>query len=209
MKSRICISVIALAVMAWTSLSQYRYNPNRPSSGTWHVSLSAGMIGLGCDVTEFDGSYRYRPLGDIDVGVTVNSYVGLSLFLGLGKMAAEFESIAVGNDYYWGGIDLELTLPISRGALAPFAFIRTGGILSKAEANIRSFQTEGPHTGAFMYGGGLGLDYVFRRSVGIRLKGGSVLTTSDKLDNIVSGDLNDGMSFISLGVTYYFPSRRR
>lgn len=207
-RSGLCLLILC-CFAAETGKGQMRSLTAHPPAGTWRVTLTGGGLGLGCDLTNAGGTYRYRPFGELSLSRVMHPYIHLGVFSGIGSMSAKLDRLSGGNNFFWAGLDAELHLPVRRSMLSPFIFARVGGILAKPSTTYDAIVSEGRQTPGFIYGAGIGLEFVYRRVVGVRVQGGSVLTTSDKLDNIVSGNQNDGLSFLALGVSYYFTFSRR
>jgi len=197
-----------LLIAASSSLSQNRNFPDSPFPHSWRISLEGGIAGLGCDITSDDGTYRYKPFGDFEISYVFNPNFYLGLYIGSGRLGAKGDIYEVGSTFYFAGVQPEIRWTVIRGAFAPLIFLRLGGMIAQPYYSVNEVRSEGKQIGGFTYGGGIGFEYVYKRIVAIRFVGGSILTTTDKLDNIVSGNLNDGWSFFSIGFSYYFTFTR-
>ena len=181
---------------------------NRPLSDMVRIAVDAGAVGFGSDYTKTGEHYRYRMFGQLDVHYLLNQAFALGVFAQVGSMAAQYQETEASNTFFGTGIAAELRWPVARGTAAPYLAFRLGGIFFKPRTSTDSYETIGEPKSALMFGGGIGFEYVIQRQVGIRLEFGSQLTSSDELDNLVSGPQNDGFSYAFLGVSYYLPLGR-
>lgn len=205
MARRAILAILALVL----SLTAYAQRPSRhlPQPGAWGITFSAGVTGMGGDLTNVQSEYRYKPFGSILVTRQLRSNFQIGAMFSGGMLGAERDLQRASS--IMGSIALhgEYRLPVGTGMLAPLAFVQIGAI-GAAPDHLEDAQTfTDALTLAPFAGAGFGLDVTFHRRFGVRLMGGGMLTGTDKLDGIVSGARNDGVAWISLGVTWYLSHR--
>ena len=84
-----------------------------------------------------------------------------------------------------------------------------GGLFFRPRVSTETYETIGENQKALMYGGAVGFEYIIRKQVGVKAEIGIALTSSDELDNLISGAQNDGYSYVSIGIGYFFSLGRR
>jgi hypothetical protein len=110
-----------------------------------------------------------------------------------------FNAVGITGHVYWR---------LYYGRVNPYLFFRVGGIFTRAEASYDNVAYTRTANGA-VFGAGVGIEFHPSRNVGIRFQTGGMLTTSDYLDAYRAGTMNDGYTTATLGISYYFSSRRR
>lgn len=199
----IALLVLALAIPAGAQ----RSSRHMPQPGTWGITFSAGMTGMGGDLTQVQSEYRYKPFGSVLVTRQLRSGFQLGGILMGGLVGAERLQQRASSYMLAVGLHGEYRLSSGTGMLAPLLFVQAGAIAA-APDHIDALDTFADAASVSPFAGaGLGLDFSYLRRFGVRLMGGGMLTGSDKLDGVVSGGRNDGLAWASLGITWYLSSR--
>jgi hypothetical protein len=180
-----------------------------PRKGAWRVGLQAGAVGMGCDYTRVVDNYRYLPYFEVDGAYFLGTWFAPTAYVGAGRMVARDLTAEASNTFVMTGVGTELRWPLARGSFAPFASLRLGALFFQASTKQGEVTTTGASGVTLHYGGSVGLEYVYQRTVGIRVELGGALTLSDELDDLVSEPDDDGFSHFSIGLTYYFQRRGR
>lgn len=204
--ARCAILAMLAIVLSSTALAQ-RPSRHLPQPGAWGITLSAGLTGMGGDLTQVQSEYRYKPLGSILVTRQLRANFQLGAMLSGGMLGAERDLQRASSVMGALALHGEYRLPVGNGMLAPLAFVQIG-VIGAAPDHLDDAESFADALTLAPFGGaGLGLDVSFHRRFGVRLMGGGMLTGTDKLDGIVSGARNDGVAWITLGVTWYLSGR--
>jgi hypothetical protein len=196
---------VASFLLPGTTSGQLR-GSGKPLSEVLRIAVDAGIVGFGSDYTKTDENYRFRMFGQIDVHYLLTRSFALGAFAQVGSMAAYYQGVEPSNSFFTTGLAMELRWPVGRGGnAAPYLSFRLGGIFFKPRTSYADADVIGEPQSALVFGGGIGFEYIMRRKIGFRFEIGSQLTSSDELDNLISGPQNDGFSYFSLGVSYYLP----
>lgn len=197
-------TILWLCVVVTQGATAQRRAAGAPPAGMMRIAIDVGAVGFGSDYTKTKDNYRFRIFGELDLDYLMSPVFMLGIFAQTGTMAARYQSIDVSNSFFAAGIEPELRWPVARGAAVPYVALRLGGIFFKPRSSTETYENIGEDGSGLMYGGGIGFEYIIRRKFAIRLEIGANLTSSDELDNLISGPQNDGYSYVSLGVGYYF-----
>jgi hypothetical protein len=203
----VCAIPILLAVPERDGEAQRRA-ANGPRSGMLRVGVDIGANGFGSDFTKTKDNYRFRTFGGIGLEYLLSPVFTLGVFANTGGMEARYMEKSISNTFFTAGVATSLRWPIARGSAAPYVIFRLGGLFFQPRWTTETYESIGEKNNALTFGGGIGFEYIIKRQVGIRLELGSQLTSSDELDNLVSGPQNDGYSYLSFGVSYYFAVSR-
>ncbi|MBI5648024.1 MAG: hypothetical protein HY962_13925 [Ignavibacteriae bacterium] len=203
------IALLMLLVQAPAPAQRGKFG-NAPQAKSVRLGSNVGFTLLGDDLTKSSDNYRVGVMGTLDFLYLFHPQFGAGLFAGLGTMSSSFGGQTASTFYGWYGTQFEGRFIWSRGAIVPFVFLRLGGLTHKPQFVTNGNTVEGETETIFTYGGGVGMEilmYRGRKPLYLRLTYGSNLTSSDELDNIVSGDQRDGFSYLTVGVSYYFGRR--
>jgi outer membrane protein W len=203
----LCLLGILLFTLS-SSVHAQRYSGRYvPRVRSLSITGEGGIAVLGCDLTSLDDNYNLEPFGGIEFGYMAARNFKIGLFTSRGLLAAEDNAAKAENTFIIAGLTGHYYFRMSWGRINPYLVFRLGGIFSEAESlTSSSFQTKTAN--GFLYGGGIGIEFHPSRVVGIRIQSTGMLTTSDDLDAIVAGNMADGFTTLSVGISYYFIVRR-
>ncbi len=205
MKSLAILAVLLLG--AGTCAEAQRLSPHVPPPGTWSLTLSGGMIGMGSDLTQVQSEYRYRPMASLLIMRMLRSSFQVGVALGGGQIAAERDVVSSKVPMGTALAHAEYRVPLLQGQLSPLVFAQAGMIIAVPSVTTNGVRTTHDATLAPAYGGGFGLEFLHRRRYGVRFMVGGLLTGSDNLDGIEQGDRKDGAAWATLGITWFPFSR--
>ena len=209
MKHILALLVLILCVLAADAAGQMRGLRNAPRERSWRIGIEGGIATLGGDLTRVTGDHFPTPYGNIELAHMLHRNVVVGLYGGGGRLRSRGENQESDAVFLGGGILLELRLALARGSVFPLLQLRGGGLLLSPEirANTRTVTYE--QIRHMSYGIAVGVEAVSWRRIGVRLMAGVTYTTTDRLDAIVRGDDNDGFSFGTVSLLYYFGGGRR
>jgi len=197
-----CFLIPDQAAVAQRGASMYA-----PRVRSASVTVEAGIAILGCDLTSLDNNYYVEPLGGIELGYNPSQNLRVALFASRGGLTAKngediakctFNSVGASGQYYFR---------MYRGKFNPYVVARIGGVFGEAESTQRGIRSR-ESVGGAVFGGGAGFEFHPRSSLGIRIQAMGYITTTDHLDALDTGRMQDGYSTFSAGITYYFTLRR-
>lgn len=209
MKRILALSFLILCVLVPDAAGQMRGLRNAPRERSWRIGIEGGIVTLGGDLTRSTGDHFPMPYGNLEVAHSLHRNVVLGLYGGGGRLhsaEAGLESDAV---FLGGGLIIELRLPLAQGSVYPLLQLRGGGLLLSPEIRAGSQTVTQEQIRHMSYGIAAGIEAVSWRQIGIRLLAGVTYTSTDNLDAIVRGDDNDGFSFGTVSLLYYFGGGRR
>jgi hypothetical protein len=204
MRMRAFFLFLLLCGIAGAANGQMSRFMNGPRKGSMRAGLQAGAIGLGCDYTRVSSNYLYLPYADLELAYFFGAWPAITTFVSTGKMAARDLDVEVASTFVMAGLGGEFRYPVARGAFAPFLTLRLGALYYAPGETRTETSIDGASGVTLFYGGGIGFEYIYRRTIGVRTELVTALTLTDKLDNRVSGPNNDGFTRFSIGVNYYF-----
>ena len=210
MKARkyIQIAVLFICLVAGAGEAFGQYSRYLPRPRTFALGLEGGISVIGCDVTDDFDHYVFEPYANLEFGYLASNAFKVGLYVGRGNLKSEDDdSNSVKNSFINIGITAHFYLQLRRSPFVPFVFIRVGGIFSNGESTYEGEFREGVANAA-MFGGGVGFEVYPSRQLAIRIQGGGFWTTTDLLDRVDAGTMNDGFTTVTGGIIYYFNLRR-
>jgi Outer membrane protein beta-barrel domain len=197
-----------LIIASYTHVYGQRYGGRyAPRARSFSITGMGGVAVMGCDLTNLDDNYYFEPAGGIEFGYLTSQSFKIGAYVLRGNMTAKQAGDEAKNTFNAIGITGHVYLRIRNSRVSPYAFFKVGGIFSTAEA-IYNFERKRETANGLEFGGGVGVEIYPSSLVGIQLQIGGILTTSDHLDALETGTMNDGYSTTTFGISYYFSRRR-
>ncbi len=181
-----------------------------PKAKSVRLGTNFGLAFLGDDQTKKSNNYRIGLHGSIDATYLFHPRFGAGIFGGIGTLASDYGGRKSSTFAGWYGTHFEGRLIASQGKIIPFIYVRLGGFTHKPSFTYEGSTREGDTETVFTYGVGTGVEimiYRGRKPLFLRFMLGGNLTSTDMLDNIESGDMKDGFSYLSVGLSYYIGRR--
>jgi outer membrane protein OmpA-like peptidoglycan-associated protein len=190
------------------------------SSSAQHYTRGAARIGIfgGVNIGGEEATLKYAQYTLHPYGMATGQYIpvnriALSASLYAGTLAAEFSGRALfpgfgrqeiteyDTKYYGASAGGDWLLP-SFGDFTPLARFRLGTLMHHTRVMGTNGFERRLSKGALIYQLGGGMEYTVNREVKLTLGFDLTLTNSDELDGLASGDKNDALSVISLGLVF-------
>lgn len=179
--------------------------------GAMRLGVNGGINVGGEEATAKYANYTPHPYGTLTFEYYPVSYIALTASLMAGTLEAEIEGraqfpaygdqlIAGYNAKYYGlAVGGNFLLPPLFGSM-PFVRPRIGYLAHQTRVDgDRGFE-ERISGSALTYGFGAGIEYPITRNLDLTFAYDLVLTSSDDLDGLRSGDRNDALSVFTLGI---------
>ena len=190
-----------------TGLAQRYGGRFAPRVRSFGITGEGGVAVMGCDLTSIDDNYYFEPMGGVEFGFLASQNFKIGAYFSRGIMVARQHGDDAENTFNAIGITGHYYFRLSWGRVNPFLFFRAGGLFTNAEANYNNVHYSQTANGA-VFGGGAGVEFHPSNIVGIRFQAGGMCTSTDHLDALDTGTMEDGYSTLTLGITYYFQMRR-
>jgi hypothetical protein len=172
------------------------------------MGLAAGVGVLGSDLTKESQNYHFRPIGHLEVAYILSRNFALGGYAGGGFMRSTYLDMESNTSFLSAGVLLELRIPMWRGSVFPIFQLRSGPVSISPELRDGPDTFNASPSIGLSYTGAAGIEVMSYRRLGIRAVFGVTYTTTDEWDLLVRGDDNDGYSFATLSMHYYFAPRR-
>ncbi|MDX9758655.1 MAG: hypothetical protein RBU27_05800 [Bacteroidota bacterium] len=209
MKRILALLSLLLCVLAVDAAGQMRGLRNAPRERSWRIGIEGGIVTLGGELTRNTGDHFPTPYGNIELAHMLHRNVVVGLYGGGGRLLSREDGLESDAVFLGGGILVELRIALARGSVFPLLQLRGGGLLLSPEIRANTHSVTHDQIRHMSYGIAAGIEAVSWRHIGIRLLAGVTYTTTDNLDAIIRGDDNDGFSFGTVSLHYYFGGGRR
>jgi outer membrane protein OmpA-like peptidoglycan-associated protein len=185
-----------------------------------HYTRGAARLGIvgGVNIGGEEATLKYAQYTLHPYGMATGQYypvhrIALSASLFAGTLAAEFSGRAFfpgygrqqiteyDTKYYGASAGGDWLLP-TFGDFTPFARFRLGTLMHHTRVSGTNGFERRLSKGATIYQLGGGMEYTLNREVKLTLGFDLTLTNSDEIDGLASGDKNDALSVISLGLVF-------
>jgi opacity protein-like surface antigen len=197
---RIILSAAVLACLLLPASGHAQLYPHR----TVKFSLSGGSAFLQSDVNHnLLFGYQSGVFTHMQLDVYPDTVLGFGIYLGYGRMSNKLNGAEGGSYFGHYGIDAEVRLP-NRTRFIPYALFRFGRMEYLPSYTSSTIASEGPTTSTYQLGMGGGVEYMAVHNITFKLEMLFTKTGSDLLDNMVAGNTNDGVTYISFGLGYFF-----
>ncbi len=208
MKRLILPLLLLLCLGAVETHAQLRGYPFAPRLRSLRIGAEAGVGVLGSDLTRESQNYHFRPIGNLEIGYVFHRNAAIGAYGGGGVMRSTMDEFESNTDFFQAGLLLELRIPALRGSVFPIFQLRGGAVNIRPDQRVGRVTYEFPASWHAAYGGAAGVEIISWRRLGLRALFGVTYTTTDDWDMITRGDDNDGYSWATLSMQYYFVLRR-
>ncbi|MDT8323111.1 MAG: hypothetical protein RRA94_03285 [Bacteroidota bacterium] len=206
---RLILPLLLMLLLSSADLhAQLRGYPFAPRLNSLRIGLEGGVGVLGGDLTRESQNYHFRPIGNLEFGYVFHRLAALGAYGGGGVLRSTMEEYESNTDFYQAGMLLELRIPALRGSVFPIFQLRGGAVNIRPDQRIGRETYEFPASWHFAYSGAAGVEVISWRRLGLRALFGVTYTTTDDWDMITRGEDNDGYSWATLSMQYYFILRR-
>ncbi len=205
---RIPLSLLLLLMLCVTTVSAQHY-----TRGATRLGIIGGVNLGGEEATLKYANYTAHPYGMTTMEYFVVDRFALAGSLFAGTLAAEISGrtlfpgygkqpiTAYDTKYYGASAGVDWMLP-TFWAMTPIAKFRLGAVMHHTRINGTEGFERRLSKGALLYSVGGGMEYSMHRDVKLFFSYDLVLTNSDEIDGLASGDQNDALSVVSLGLTF-------
>jgi hypothetical protein len=201
MKTKFCrVAPVLLLTIIVCFPSQAQFHPRK----TAKVSISGGSVFLRSDINHnVVFGYQSGVFTHAQFDLYPDSVLGVNIYLGYGRMNNSYKGNEGGSTFAHYGLGAELRYP-NRSRFIPYALFRYGRIEYLPSLTLNGAYTTGGNFSTNLVGLGAGLEYMAVRNVSFKLELCFTKLGADNLEYLVRGDSNDGVTYFSFGLGYYF-----